>query len=404
MGGAPAPREPEQRRPVPPGPSTFEADLARAVQLHKSKSPETERAYLDMLARYDDDPRVLSNLAVFYRSEARVGDAMACYRRAIAVHEHPHILGNYANLCSESGDWANAVTAYARALELDPDNLGLLFSSGQLQMKRHLWGECEATMNRILKMKPGHPGAVRMLAEIKYNLDLVNAARSNVFPPAAERIDLQDTAFLRYVAPAQQRDTFPVPVRFAVPELTAVTPGRAAPLPGTIPRAVEEAALAQAKLADREGRYLDAVAIFEQALQTGESTKIRLRLAAALTLIGRIGDAREVLQATGMRVQSTVPTEVLKPSLAPAPAGLGYRLGRLSRAIGYFLVKRELSRLQASSMRLVEDGAATSWRTGDRPIRPGLARWLALLATPLRAQRVEKRSEKPLPEQIYTFR
>jgi hypothetical protein len=132
------------RRPGPPGAAgeTTPGPRAERETLEKMESAlargdvaAAEKALLAALEQRPEDPLLLFNLGVLYERNARLEEALAAYRRAVAAQpEYVDAWINLGTIYARRGDFTRAREAWERALSLDPesaaarDNLRLLSS------------------------------------------------------------------------------------------------------------------------------------------------------------------------------------------------------------------------------------------------------------------------------------
>lgn len=67
---------------------------------------------------------------------------------------HPHAWGVYAFLLAEKGRYADAITAFERALELKPEDASLLFNLGFVLQKAGRHDEAIARFSRAIELQP----------------------------------------------------------------------------------------------------------------------------------------------------------------------------------------------------------------------------------------------------------
>ena len=112
----------------------------------------------------------------------RQGDfdaALTSYRLALRDHPNdPRILQNMAIAFSRTGRMVEAVSAYRKALELDPQLSGAHYGLAFLQLKRGDVAEAAAHLEAFLAAPPAGPEAERWVQHARQTLDELRSQAS----------------------------------------------------------------------------------------------------------------------------------------------------------------------------------------------------------------------------------
>jgi cytochrome c-type biogenesis protein CcmH/NrfG len=121
-----------------------EAILAASLLARLSKSP--------------GDPSLLAEIGKIYYQTRQFTIAAKYYEDSVRVKPDAAVLVKLGGAYHFDGDEAKALSAWDRALRLDPNNADALFNIGFV--KYHVQGDSKAaiaTWSKLLKMNPNHP-------------------------------------------------------------------------------------------------------------------------------------------------------------------------------------------------------------------------------------------------------
>ena len=107
------------------------------------------------------------NLGAAYRTLHRVAEAVACYRRVIALTpNHPQAYYNLGNALEDQGMLDEAVACYRRAIELKPDLAESHNNLGTALKAQGKPDEAVACYRRALELKPDFAGVYNNLGAV----------------------------------------------------------------------------------------------------------------------------------------------------------------------------------------------------------------------------------------------
>lgn len=108
----------------PPGESTTEAEIRRAVLLHAlDRGEQAQQAFIALLRREPTNFSALNEFGTFLMNTGAIAAACRVYAEAIAHHpDNPMARINLANLLLRANSYAEAREHYEAALRLDPEH------------------------------------------------------------------------------------------------------------------------------------------------------------------------------------------------------------------------------------------------------------------------------------------
>ncbi len=143
-------------------------NLARAYQ----QNGELEQArshYETALRLAPENPGVLSNLGVLCVQQGRPEEGLRFYERALRhtpEPDRPRVLFKMAEANVLLGDYDRALELYASVARSRPRDPDALLELGRTQLQLGRIEEARHSLERVLKLAPGHQEAKRLLAEL----------------------------------------------------------------------------------------------------------------------------------------------------------------------------------------------------------------------------------------------
>ncbi|MCR6628858.1 MAG: tetratricopeptide repeat-containing glycosyltransferase family protein [Magnetospirillum sp.] len=116
---------------------------------------EAGARFAEALAMDPDNAEALANLAGLLRRIGRRDAAAACWSRALANGAGPAVRTNLANVLRELGYLFAAEGEFARALEAEPADAGILYGFGLLERERGRSREAVTLFERAEQLAPG---------------------------------------------------------------------------------------------------------------------------------------------------------------------------------------------------------------------------------------------------------
>ena len=286
-----------------PPPAIPSPDLSGLEPAVAQQIQERQKALKELYSR-DPDPRELAanwaELGMHYQAYKLTGPAEESYRKALELDAQdarwPHLLGG---LLQDAGRLDDAVKAYGKALELAPDDLPALVHLGEIHLLQGRREEGEAALRKALAIAPEDAAANALLGQA--------ALERGDFREAVDRLEKA----LRGV-PGANRLHYPLSRAYrglgdegkAAEHLAKVGTVGVRPTDPILDqieslRAGERARLESGKRAYNAGRYAEAAAEFQRALEARpESVEARINLAAALAAQGdREGAVKKLREA-----------------------------------------------------------------------------------------------------------
>ena len=114
----------------------------------------------DAATRFPDNYQVYQQLGTAYQYLGKTDEAVANYRKAIAIRPSAPAYSNIGAMLHEAGDFAGAVEAYQHAIEIQPNSSAT---------RRNL-GDALTRLGRLAEAKAAYREAVRLgEADLKVN-------------------------------------------------------------------------------------------------------------------------------------------------------------------------------------------------------------------------------------------
>lgn len=255
--------------------------LQEAARLAQGPDPVAARPLVArLLAAHPADADVLTVAGIAAQRSGEIAEALTHFAAALAVDpDNPARLGNQAVALKQAGRFDEAIAALNRALLLRPGAAVTLANLGSCLIAADRPAEAEAPLRAAVAAKPDHAEAWNNLGVALArtgrpgDADAAYAHALQLRPGYAEaalnRVDTLDR--LGKAAEAEQ-----------------IAGAVLASLPGH-PRAANQLA----GLRDRRGDLTGAIALYRQALDRGElNHPIGINLAMALLRAGEPGEAR----------------------------------------------------------------------------------------------------------------
>ncbi len=181
----PAPPQPREGAAPQPSPQVFEA-LFEAVErnpgdpdahhrlalaLHHAGRREESIGHFEVLVQLSTKGQHLVELGVAYASVARLEDAEATFRKALAeTPDQPIVLHHLANLGRSREDTAGAIELYLQALEIDPDYLMARFHLAETQRLAQQLREAYRSYEQVLELEPKDAAEFQTLNDALFQL------------------------------------------------------------------------------------------------------------------------------------------------------------------------------------------------------------------------------------------
>lgn len=151
-------------------PADARVALERAMQLDPSSvdaALELSRVYVQLgdtqralqlveaMKRYDPDrPELLAQIGSLYLKAGRLNDALPILERAASELDTPEVLGNYGMALAATRDYAGAVKAFERVVELAPNSVEATATLGQLYMQMKQPDKAQKLLERAVAKAP----------------------------------------------------------------------------------------------------------------------------------------------------------------------------------------------------------------------------------------------------------
>jgi tetratricopeptide (TPR) repeat protein len=392
--------------PAIPSPdlSTLEPAVARQIQ-------ERQNALKEVYGR-DPDLRELAgawaDLGMHYQAYKLTGPAEEAYRKATALDAKdprwPHLLGG---LLQDAGRLDEAVTAYARALELAPDDVPALIHLGEIHLLQGRREEGEAALRKALAAMPEDAATNALLGQ--------SALERGDFREAVDRLE----AALRG-APAANRLHYPLSRAYrglgeaekAAEHLAKVGTVGVRPNDPVLDgleslRTGERARLESGKRAYNAGRFAEAAEELRRALEARpESVEARINLAAALArqgdTNGAIAKLREAVELAPTNPTARFNLGLLLAAGGPSPEAIDHLTAAVAARPQDAEAHRELARLLRDAGRteeaLKEYGQAVEKAPSDEAARLGRAETMVRTERYAQARDLLEEDLKVLPQ------
>lgn len=149
-------------------PDNFQARLGLAIALLGiEKYPEASREIAKLLARSPKNPQLLEMAARTFWQQRRFVEAEIVLQRRLALGgERAELWALYGDTLDARKKTAEAVSAYEKAVGLDPESIVHRYALGSLYWKQIRYEEAEREFLEILRRKPGEPRASFNLGDI----------------------------------------------------------------------------------------------------------------------------------------------------------------------------------------------------------------------------------------------
>ena len=131
--------------------------VAKAVDAHRQGQIETAAAlYAEILEAWPTEVNALNNLAIIKKHQGDFQGARALLSKAFDAHSgNTVVAAAYGNLCFGLKDLTEARRAYARTLDLTPNDPAVLRSQADVLRQLGLTSESIAHYDRLLSLEPG---------------------------------------------------------------------------------------------------------------------------------------------------------------------------------------------------------------------------------------------------------
>jgi len=134
---------------------------ALGVVMLDLKRPTEAQVELEKAVQLDPNyAEAQHNLGLCYAEQGRFADAIAAYRRALAIPTYttPEVAyHNMGNAYLAMGRLQEASESYRAALQLDPKQVGSLYSLGIVLVREGRREEAKAVFRRTLELEPASP-------------------------------------------------------------------------------------------------------------------------------------------------------------------------------------------------------------------------------------------------------
>ncbi len=131
--------------------------VAKAVDAHRQGQIETAAAlYAEILEAWPTEVNALNNLAIIKKHQGDFQGARALLSKAFDAHSgNTVVAAAYGNLCFGLKDLTEARRAYARTLDLTPNDPAVLRSQADVLRQLGLTSESIAHYDQLLSLEPG---------------------------------------------------------------------------------------------------------------------------------------------------------------------------------------------------------------------------------------------------------
>jgi tetratricopeptide (TPR) repeat protein len=134
----------------------LERNVGLAARLVKAGSHAEAIAPLEQAAKLaPDDGRILNNLGLAYLSAGRPADAVAVFRRALALLHDGRVHHHLGIALQESGNAEGAIRAYRNAVALMPELVSAYVRMADLLWDKGACGEAAMAYERAAALAPG---------------------------------------------------------------------------------------------------------------------------------------------------------------------------------------------------------------------------------------------------------
>lgn len=174
-------RAPAARAPQPA--ATAAAPVSASLDPHQMPTTEQMRhmaekqaePLLAELKQKPNDPVLLANVAKIYYQTENFGEAIAYYKKSLAIREDSNVRVNLGGAYFHSGDADSAIAEFERIAKADPKNDNALFNLGLVkwQSKMDTKGAI-AAWQQLLRQNPNHPRRAeveQLLARVKQHIN-----------------------------------------------------------------------------------------------------------------------------------------------------------------------------------------------------------------------------------------
>ncbi len=146
--------------------------LQRAIALaNENKYAEAVQLLQDLLIRFPQDTRALSQLASILWRLQKFQDASACLGRLLELDaNNGHVWNSRAMCLAALGDENQAIDCFKRAVELLPDNEALHQNLASAYERTKRWREAAESCRRVLALNPCSERSLHLLASASSNL------------------------------------------------------------------------------------------------------------------------------------------------------------------------------------------------------------------------------------------
>jgi Tfp pilus assembly protein PilF len=140
--------------------------FSRAVELHRAGQLEAAaREYQGILKKNPDVPEVHNNLGLLYQATNQFDLAENAYKLAVELSPHYETaINNYATLLYQRNRYPEALDQWSKLLTINPLNSQVHFHIGLCNYRLGNIQEAQQQMQIVLKLTPGHAGAMNLLS------------------------------------------------------------------------------------------------------------------------------------------------------------------------------------------------------------------------------------------------
>jgi cytochrome c-type biogenesis protein CcmH/NrfG len=178
-------RPPAARAPLPaataaaPVPASLDPHQMPTTEQMRHMAEKQAEPLLAELKQKPNDPGLLAEVAKIYYQTEDFSDAIAYYKKSLAIREDSNVRINLGGVYFHSNDADAAIAEFERVAKADPRNDKALFNLGMVKWQGKMDGKSAiAAWQQLLRQSPNHPRR----AEVE---QLIARARqhANITPP-----------------------------------------------------------------------------------------------------------------------------------------------------------------------------------------------------------------------------